>query len=183
MTSESFGPKADIDAWTPISTKELVAFLIISSLALKFCLTGDRWFPVLDAANLMFHEAGHPLIGIFSSQLMVYGGTLGQLAFPSALAIKFYFEKNLIGFAVSLLWLFENLLNISRYMGDARSQLLPLVGGGEHDWTEILGRWHVLEKDAILAKSLAGVAVLGILSTAAWAYTRWLTGQRKAQEE
>lgn len=40
-----------------------------------------------------------------------------------------------MGLAMAWVWLGENLLNIARYLGDARAQVLPLVGGGEHDWT------------------------------------------------
>ena len=41
------------------------------------------WVPILDSANLAFHEAGHPIFGLFSSRLMVYGGTLMQLLLPA----------------------------------------------------------------------------------------------------
>jgi p-aminobenzoyl-glutamate transporter AbgT len=37
---------------------------------------------ILDHANLLFHEAGHPVAGVFSQRMEVYGGTLGQLTFP-----------------------------------------------------------------------------------------------------
>jgi hypothetical protein len=56
-----------------------------------------------------------------------------------------------VGFAVAGAWLFENLLNIARYMADARAQILPLVGGGEHDWTNIFSRWDVLASDTLIA--------------------------------
>jgi hypothetical protein len=171
---EAFDAKTEILAWKIISTRELLTFLILGGLTLKVCLTGNRWFPILDSANLIFHEAGHPIVGILSSRLMVYGGTLGQLVFPSIVAIRFFFEKSAIGFSVALLWVFENLLNIARYMADARSRLLPLVGGGEHDWTEILSRWHVLNSDIKLARGLANFAILGILATAGWLCRQWL---------
>ena len=48
-------------------------------------------------------------------------------------------------------WLAENLWNIARYMADARAHELPLVGGGEHDWTEIFSRWGVLAHDTGVA--------------------------------
>ena len=49
------------------------------------------------------------------------------------------------------MWFFENWLNIARYMADARAQELPLVGGGDHDWANIFGRWGLLAHDTQIA--------------------------------
>jgi len=95
------------------------------------------WIPILDSANLALHEAGHPLVGILSVRAAVYGGTLFQIIFPLAAAWHFHRTYNAGGVAASTVWLGENLLNIARYMADARAQELPLVGSGEHDWAEI----------------------------------------------
>ena len=96
----------------------------------------------------MFHEAGHPLFGLLlGERIAVYGGTLGQLAFPIVATVSFWWRREALPFALCAAWLFENFWNIARYMADARDQLLPLVGGGEHDWTEIFSRWQVLQRD------------------------------------
>ena len=87
------------------------------------------WIPILDSANLAFHEAGHPLFGIVSDRLMVYGGTLMQLLMPAACAWEFYRRDHRYSFYVSLIWIAKNGLNIARYMADARAHQLPLVGG------------------------------------------------------
>ncbi len=111
--------------------------------------------PILDSANLAFHEAGHPIFGLFFSRLMVYGGTLMQLLLPAACAWECYRREQLYGFYACLIWIGENLLNIARYMVDARAHQLPLVGGLDpevfHDWTEILSRWGLLSHDTTLA--------------------------------
>ncbi len=113
------------------------------------------WVPILDSANLAFHEAGHPIFGLFSSRLMVYGGTLMQLLMPAACAWECHRREQLYGFYACLIWIGENLMNIARYMGDARAHQLPLVGGLDpeefHDWTEILNRWGLLNHDTTLA--------------------------------
>ena len=46
-------------------------------------------------------------------------------------------------------------------MADARSQELPLVGGGEHDWAYLLGSLGLLRKDHELAGAVhfLGVAL------------------------
>src|SRR3954454_20730750 len=83
------------------------------SLFLLLALRSEPGFiPIIDHANLLFHEAGHPLIGFFSSRLETYGGTIGQLTFPVILAISGWRKGKLLLFAGALVWFFENFLNI-----------------------------------------------------------------------
>ncbi|TDS71117.1 hypothetical protein [Comamonas sp. JUb58] len=123
--------------------------------------TAEQWVFLLDHANLAIHEAGHPIVGIFSDRLAVYGGTLFQLLFPLLFVQHFWRQRQSLGFAAAWLWLGASLLNVARYMKDARSQQLPLVGGGEHDWTEIFSRWNLLASDTRIAGfvSLIGVSI------------------------
>lgn len=141
------------------------AVIAFAALCLGFhYLSEASWVPILDSANLALHEAGHPLVGLFSSRLMVYGGTFFQLVFPVAVAMHFRRQGHRVGQAVAQVWLGESLLNVARYMGDARAQILPLVGGGERDWTEILGRWGMLHADTRLAGLLRFCASLFIIA-------------------
>ena len=83
-----------------------------------------------------------------------------------------------------LAWLFQNFWNIARYMADARAQVLPLVGNGEHDWTEIFSRWGVLRRDTgiagfVTSPGLArGADCLGLACTALVARSRTRTARR-----
>ena len=133
--------------------------------------TGERWVWILDSANLAFHEAGHPLFGLFSDRLMVYGGTLGQLVFPIVATVSFWMRREALACALTAVWLSENLWNIARYMADARAQELPLVGGGEHDWTEIFSRWGALNQDTTIAGVVRLIGWIGVLS--AWGWLAW----------
>src|SRR5262249_54380848 len=65
-------------------------------------------------------------------------------------------------------WFFENWLNIARYMSDARTMELPLVGGGDHDWHTILSRWGLLEYDMRIATWIKMLAWTGIGLACAW---------------
>lgn len=136
-------------------------------------LSEEGWFPVLDSANLAVHEAGHPLVSVFSARATVYGGTLFQLAFPLAAAWHFYRAANASGTAAAIVWLGENLFNVARYMADARARQLPLVGNGEHDWAEIFSRWGVLNLDGRIAGVTGGIGAILIVGAAAWLYRRW----------
>ncbi len=135
----------------------------------------------LDHANLLFHEAGHPIIGLFSSRLETYGGTLGQLTFPMLLAISFWRKREALACAVSMIWFFENFLNIARYMADARALELPLVGGGDHDWNTIFTRWNVLQYDLDIAGAVKMIGWLGMAFAILWAVWRWWRDSQRVE--
>lgn len=160
--------------WKPVGAGGLIAAGLFAAYCAWFANTGEGWVPVLDGANLAFHEAGHPIVGmLLGSRITVYGGTLAQLAFPLAVIGSFWARRETVSCAIGVLWFFENCWNIARYMADARAQVLPLVGGGEHDWTEILTRWGVLHFDTILAGFVRFAAWIGMLATLGWLVWRW----------
>lgn len=166
-------------AFRPVT---LSAFLGVASFALLIALfrykSGQDWVPILDGANLVIHEAGHPIVGLLSGRLMVYGGTLFQLLFPALVAWHFRRRGEAVGLAFGLVWLGESLLNVARYMADARVQLLTLVGGGEHDWTEIFSRWGVLDADTRIAGFTAFLGWGLMLAAVVWMFRRWLEDTR-----
>ena len=85
----------------PVSLGGLLAVLVFGAVCLGFHWLGrDGWVPLLDSANLALHEAGHPLVGIFSARATVYGGTLFQLVFPLAAAWHFRRAGNPVGLAL-----------------------------------------------------------------------------------
>lgn len=155
---------------TTLSSPNRLPPILLTLLAgiLLVCHALWGWAPLLDSANLAFHEAGHPIFGFLSARLTVYGGTLMQLLIPAACAWEFYRQAQPWGFYVCLIWIAENGLNIARYMADARAHLLPLVGGADpedfHDWTEILNRWGLLNQDT----TLAFLVRIGCIALMAW---------------
>lgn len=162
------------DGIVPVSPGSLAAVAAFAAICLAFhALGGQGWVPILDSANLALHEAGHPLVGILSQRASVYGGTLFQLAFPLAVAIHFHRAGHAAGTAAGVVWLGENLLNVARYMADARIQELPLVGGGDHDWAEIFSRWHLLHLDTRMAGLTRILAVLLIAGALFRLFRQW----------
>ena len=154
--------------WEPVSTAALAGGSVAVPIIIWLGNTGERWVWILDSANLAFHEAGHPLFGLFSNRLMVYGGTLGQLVFPIVATISFWARREALACSLGAVWLCENLWNVARYMADARAQELPLVGGGEHDWTEIFSRWGALNQDTAIAGVVRLIGWLGLLWACGW---------------
>jgi len=105
----------------------------------------------IDGANLVFHEAGHMIFLIFGRTIHFLGGTIGQLAFPTICCIGFYQSKQKFEFGVCGLWFGENIMNIAWYMGDAKTQIIPLVGGGIHDWHWLFSKVGLLSSCKLLA--------------------------------
>lgn len=169
------------DRWQNLTRTKLIAFGVGVGLFFLLVSCSEPGFLILlDHANLLFHEAGHVLIGCSSTQLEPYGGTIGQLVFPCALAVSFWRKGQALSLAAACIWFFENWLNIARYMADARKLELPLVGGGDHDWNTIFQRWDVLQYDAQIAGSVRLLAFMGIAAACVWVF--WLAwNQRRRQ--
>lgn len=170
--------------WQPIPTIGLVAF-VVGALFLMLLLATDKdgYLAVLDDFNLVVHEAGHPLFGTFGESAGLWGGTLLQLLVPLAIAGVFLWQRAALSFAFAGVWFFENLLNISRYMADARAQELPLVGGGEHDWWNIFSRHGLLEQDTAIAAVVRTVGWVGMVSMLVFAVLAWYGQWRQGVDE
>lgn len=155
--------------WECVTKLKAVGFAIAFGLYLLLLACSETGFLfVVDHANLLFHEAGHPLIGIFSTRLEPYGGTIGQLVFPVVLAVGCWRKGQALGLAAACIWFFENWLNIARYIADSRRLLLPLVGGGDHDWNTILDRWGILQYDLQIAGIVTVIGWIGMIIPALW---------------
>jgi hypothetical protein len=68
---------------------------------------------------------------------------------------------------VTLSWVGVNLLNVARYIGDARAQELPLLGGEDsiHDWWYLLINWDLLPRDLTIALWVHFLGVVAFLSS------------------
>ncbi len=153
--------------WQKITQLKAIGFGIGFALFLVLVFASEPGFAfLLDHANLLFHEAGHPIIGIFSNRLETYGGTIGQLVFSVVLAVSFWRKGQALAFAASVIWFFENWLNIARYMADARALELPLLGGGDHDWNTIFTRWDILQYDTQIATAVKTIGWLELRPSA-----------------
>jgi hypothetical protein len=170
--------------WDIVTGPKLLAFVFGAAcfFILLLCSTPGFVF-VVDHANLLFHEAGHPAVGLFSQRLEPYGGTLGQLVFPIVLAVSSWRKGQTLSLAAASIWFFENWLNIGRYMADARAMELPLVGGGDHDWNTIFARWGILQHDAQIASAVKALGWIGMAAACAWVLWRaWLDRASSRQD-
>lgn len=146
---------------------------IFSTLYFLYYLhTATDWH-FLDNLNLIIHEAGHPIFGIFGSFIGVLGGSLFQVLVPAVFVYYFYRRLEYFSASILLFWLGQNLVNVSIYARDAVDMNLPLLGGDavEHDWNTILGQLGLLNQTALIANGIyavgVGIIILGIISSLA----------------
>lgn len=125
----------------------------------SFLPTTEGWHGFMNilfpfaALDLALHEAGHVIFGLPGNEfLMIAGGTLGQLFFPSACLMHFLRRGNRYGMAFCTFWLGLNFAEISWYAADASMQCLILITGmsgkegGGHDWHYLLGQLGLLKQ-------------------------------------
>ena len=148
------GSAVDRRSGRPLAAGGHPALLAVLSVTLVLLgvhrASRDGWIPLVDSANLAFHEASHPIVGAFSDRLAVYGGTMFQLLFPPVVAIPSPAGAK----PWSLPWGssgWAKIFSTSPATCDARAQEVTPGRRGEHDWTEIFLRWGVLQKDVKIA--------------------------------
>ena len=90
------------------------------------------------------------------------GGTLLQLIVPVMLVIGFLRGNYRPGVQFSLFLLGHSLLNVSVYAQDARTQMVPLVGGSHvrHDWNWMLSTLGLLQWDQLIGWLFVVLAVV-----------------------
>ncbi|HEY7860096.1 MAG TPA: hypothetical protein VIB98_01585, partial [Gemmatimonadaceae bacterium] len=132
--------------------------------------------PLLSDIDLAVHEFGHMLfmpfgIEFLGDTMMILGGSLTQVVFP--LIFVWYFLRardgkspDLHAAMLCLWWTSINLLGVAIYAADARAGVLMLITGetgqesDAHDWKNLFTRWHMLNRDTVIAGRMRAVAVL-----------------------
>ena len=147
-------------------------------------LTQDPPWILLDAMNLVIHEAGHIVFMVFGKFIEILGGSLLQIIVPISFIVYFLLREDFTGTFFSIFWLGDSIINVATYMSDARVQVLPLIADGLiHDWNWLFTEMGMLSKAEVvgtiffycgaffLIVSIAGmlmsiIAALGIVTTA-----------------
>ena len=115
---------------------------------------------LMDSVDLPIHETGHLVFAAFGEVMQFLGGTLFQIIVPAVFTGHFVKRGDKHAAFSCLWWVAQNFWNVSVYIADARSEALPLVGGGEHDWNFLLGRFGWLNKDHVIAHDVWVVGVM-----------------------
>jgi hypothetical protein len=144
--------------------KKWVPSVILLPITIYLVLNRGN-YGLIDNADLVIHEAGHLFFMFFGKFIYTAGGTLMQIIIPSL--IIFYFFRNMyrLGVQIGMLWLGQNLINISVYAADAKIQKLPLLGGHMvyHDWHYILGEIGLLDYSVEVGYFFVGLAIISFI--------------------
>ena len=128
--------------------------------------------PLLGLVDLGFHELGHLLTYPFPEVVTAMMGSIAQVAVPLGVALYFLFlRREQLGAALCLAWAATSAQNVSVYIADAPSQMLPLLGDGEHDWAFVLGRFDAIDSAAAIAAFVNGFGM--VLLFAGFALCVW----------
>lgn len=139
--------------------------IVLLPVVVYYTLNGGR-FTFVDYINLLIHEGGHGIFKIFGKFIYTLGGTLIQIIIPGMFVVFYLLKKKKFMAQLFLIWLGENLINISVYAADARAQKLPLLGGNKvyHDWNWLLRETGLLEYDYAVGYFFFGLGVIMFLA-------------------
>ena len=145
--------------------KKNMRLLGIALLGLYFiacAFSPERWH-FIDAANLVFHEAGHTIFFFTGEFLRILAGSGFQALVPAFLALYFFKSGRGVSGSIVLAWLGQSLANISVYANDAIDMKLDLLGGDSviHDWNYILSATGYITYAHEIAKVIyvSGIAI------------------------
>lgn len=157
-------------------------FIVIVGIYGIICAVSPSTYRFLDRVDLVFHEAGHVIFGFFGEFIGILGGSIMQVLIPAIVVVYFFFHRQPYSAAVTLFWVAQSLFNVSVYVKDARARALPLLGDdiSAHDWHNILGRLHLLNRDQAIGNL---VYLLGLFVLAASILGGLYFSRKEAQEE
>ena len=138
---------------TPRRLGRIAGLVALAGYAL-LRLRDIEWWDLLDDVDLAIHEAGHIVFSPFGDVVTALGGSLFQTLVPVAFVGYFLRARQRFAAAITMGWVAVNLINVSRYISDARAQDLPLLGGENviHDWWYILISWDLLKSDLAIGR-------------------------------
>ena len=95
---------------------------------------------------LYIHEAGHFFFRLFGEDLYILGGSIMQVLVPFVWYLVARREESEAA-PVALFFTGVSLVDVSIYVRDAETRILPLLGGhhSKHDWATFLGSHDMLD--------------------------------------
>jgi len=146
------------------SKTRLVGAFLATLYFVHYAFTPRDWH-FIDWVNLIFHEAGHTIFSFFGEFIHILMGSGFQVLLPSFIAGYFFYTRQRFSGAICLMWVGQNLINVSIYAGDAIAMQLPLLGGDAviHDWHYIMTTLNILSWTPVVAATLYGLGFLIII--------------------
>ena len=151
----------------------MVAAALASAYFLNYAATAQAWH-FIDNVNLIFHEAGHTIFTqfIFGQFIHVLMGSGFQSLLPALIATYFFYTQQRLSGAICLMWVGQNLINVSIYAGDSIVMQLPLLGGDKslHDWHYLLTTLGVLQYTSPISGTIYAFGLITLAIGAALSF-------------
>jgi hypothetical protein len=141
----------------------LIVLLVLSLMILGRGLTPAPGgvLAFVHLIDLVFHEAGHVIFGVFGRFVGVLGGSLNQILIPGLCTGYFLWHRQTGAAAVTLWWTGESIIDVAIYVADGRDMVLPLLAEGlVHDWNWILSELSLRNHAAALGRAVFALGVL-----------------------
>lgn len=169
---EAVPPTASDRGGSALRARVRVGGLVAIAVYAVARLRNPAYWDPLDDLDLAVHEAGHLVFSAFGETLTILGGSAFQVIVPLAFVAYFARTKQGYAAAVTTSWVGVNLLNVARYIGDARAQELPLLGGEDsiHDWWYLLINWDLLPRDTAIARWVHFFGVVAFIASLIWGF-------------
>lgn len=145
--------------------KELIIDYWLSyllSFAAIYFLTNRGSYTFLDFVDLLIHEPGHLIFGIFGDFVQFLGGSLMQIILPLSIGVYSLYKGYKYFAQLFFFWLGHNLINISVYADDANKMKLHLIGG-IHDWNWLLGRMKMIDYAEEVGYLFVGFSIISFI--------------------
>ena len=118
--------------------------------------------------DLVFHEAGHVIFGLFGRFLGMLGGSLNQVLIPAVCTAYVLWHGQRAAAAVTLFWAGESVVDVAIYVADGRDMKLPLLADGlTHDWNWILSELSLRNQAEPIGRVVFVAGVLVMLAALA----------------
>jgi hypothetical protein len=143
---------------------------VIAWLFFVYMFIGILSFTAEGSSNLLLnglyfvefgvHEASHMIVSFLPSIMVAMAGSIGEISFTVLILIATLKAKSYFTSIFASLWVMLAFNSVGRYIADARTELLPLMGPSDnvqHDWHFILNQFGWLNLDTIIGNTVRGV--------------------------
>lgn len=106
------------------------------------------------------HEASHLVFFFLPSIMTAAAGSIGEISFTTLIVAAALKARSYFAAIFGCLWMMLAMNSVGRYMADARTQQIPLIGPSEvvnHDWNYVFSQLGWLDFDVLIGATVRGL--------------------------
>lgn len=152
-----------LPSWLYLIMWGFFVYLFISLLSFKAEDPNNIVLTGMYFVDFGVHEASHIVMAWAPPVITAASGSIGEVSFTILLLVAALKGKAYFAAVFTGLWVMLGFMSAGRYMADARTQALPLIGPGEtvqHDWNFVFSQLGWLNADTVIGGIVQGVGIL-----------------------